>query len=138
MQMTIAAAGRCSMPGDTRRNTDSRRGSVTTTSGCKRRLPALGANDAASSTASSWSEVTGCAVSARATRRLRMTRRTSVLGSVMSLVLTQPHALHGMVSHGHAGRVELRRELAPIVVLAERHWTQFLQRPGHQVTKWLR
>src|SRR6185437_13920527 len=128
MQMTIAAAGRCSMPGDTRRNTASRRGSVTTTSGCRRRLPALGAKDAASSTASSWSEVTGCAVSARATRRLRMIRRTSVLGSVMSLILAQPDAVQGMVSHGYADRVELRRELTPIIVLAEGHRAQFLQR----------
>src|SRR6476659_860646 len=124
MQMTLAAAGRCSMPGDTRRNTDSRPGSVTTTSGCRRRLPALGANDAASSTVSSWSGVTGCALSARATRRLRMTRRTSALGSVMSLVLVQPEPLHGVVSHDHAGRVQLCRELAPIVVLAARHRTQ--------------
>src|SRR6266550_749839 len=63
-----------------------------------------------------------------------MVRRTSALGSVMSSGLAaQPGALHGVFSHGHAYRVELRSEVAAVVVVAERYRTELLQRFGHQL-----
>lgn len=81
-QITMAAVRRASIPGDTMRRSRSRAGSVTTTEGCKRRLPALGAARTARRTASRSDGATGWSVMFRMTRRLRIAWRTGWSGAL--------------------------------------------------------